>query len=77
MLMIWAVEDVHCEPGVDFLSQGGAAHHLSSRFRARLVAFQTWLCPTGILTVLELERSSVVAVPLSYPAVAPRAVAIF
>jgi hypothetical protein len=54
MLMIWAVENVHFDPGVNFCSQGGTALDLSSRFRVQLVAFQTRLCPTGFLTVLEL-----------------------
>jgi len=75
--MVWVAEDMYFEPGVGFCSQGGAALHLSSRFRAQLVAFQARLCPTGFLTVLELERSSFLAVPGSYPAVAPRAMAIF
>jgi hypothetical protein len=39
MLMVWAVENVHFEPGVNFWSQGEAALHLSNRFLAQLVAF--------------------------------------
>ena len=75
--MVWEVENVHCEPGANFCSQGGDALDLSGRFRAQLVAFHTRLFPTGFLTVLELERSSVMALPGSYPAAAPRAMAIF
>ena len=44
-------------------------------FQAQLVAFQTRLCPTGFSAVL--ASSSFMALPGSYPAVAPRAVAIF
>jgi len=76
-LMVWAAENVHFEPGVRFCSQGGVAFHLSSCFRAQLIAFQTQLCPAVFLTVLALERLIVMAVPGSYPAVAPRAIAIF
>jgi hypothetical protein len=77
MLMIWAVANVHFEPGVYSCSPEEAVFHLSIRFRAQLVAFQTRLCSTGFLTVLELERLIVMAVPGNYPAVAPRATAIF
>ena len=75
MLMIWAIENVHFGSGVNFCSQIGAALHLFIRFRAQMVAFQTRLCPRGFLAVL--EKSSFMAWPRSYPAVAPRAVAIF
>jgi hypothetical protein len=75
MLMIWSVTNVHFEAGVDFCSQRGAAHHFLICFRAQLVAFQICLCPTGFSTVIEM--SSFMAVPGSYPAVVPRAVAIF
>jgi hypothetical protein len=44
-------------------------------FQAQLVAFQTRLCPTGFSAVL--ASSSLMALPGSYPAVAPRAAAIF
>jgi len=50
--MIWAVKNVHFQPEVNFWSQGEAALHLSSRFLAQLVAFQTRLCLTDFLTVL-------------------------
>jgi hypothetical protein len=48
---------------------------LFNYFQAQLVAFQTQLCPTGFSTVL--ASSSFMALPGSYPAVEPRAVAIF
>jgi hypothetical protein len=48
---------------------------LFNYFQAQLVAFQTRLCPTGVSTAL--ASSSFMALPGSYPAVAPRAVAIF